>query len=336
MSIEGTPAPNRMKSKAALDSRVRVALYAFEAAVESVYDLLPNSSDCLCWWLQPSLNSSATACSPDKPESKIAQEIPARVALLWCSREVWNGAQNLSVNFEDELHPFSELCLCLSVQPKEMLEFLVLINQLISTFKSGIKDLMQELFPYIVGHIFSTLPKETYPDGPESHTEEMQNLQELERVYFTFLQGITSNELSAILLTSKASHLLNDIIQTVLVASCQHKDVLVRKVCVQIFTCLVKEWCGTRVEEEKVPGFRGFIVETFAAKCCVYSVMEPSFNLRDANTFNLFGEIVAAQRVIYDHCGNDFLIHQATQVLPAVHCPPNMAEQYCFHIQVIS
>ncbi|KAI5083164.1 hypothetical protein GOP47_0002907 [Adiantum capillus-veneris] len=218
-------------------------------------------------------------------------------------------------------------------EPKEMLEFLVLINQLISTFKSGIKDLIQELFPYILGHVFTTLPNETYPEGPESHTEEMQNLQELERVYFTFLQGITSNELSSILLSSKNSHLLNDVIQSVLVASCQHKDVLVRKVCVQIFTRLVKDWCGTRVEEEKVPGFRGFIVETFAAKCCVYSVLEPSFNLRDANTFNLFGEIVAAQKVIYDYCGNEFLIHQATQVLPAVHCPPNMAEQYCFHIQ---
>eukprot|EP00250_Pteridium_aquilinum_P019445 c24434_g1_i1 orf=571-3564(+) len=218
-------------------------------------------------------------------------------------------------------------------EPREMLEFLVLINQLMSTFKSGIKDLIQELFPFILGQIFAILPKETYPDGPESHTEEMQDLQELERVYFTFLQGITSNELSSIMLSFKNSHLLNDIIQSTLVASCQHKDVLVRKVCVQIFSRLIKDWCGTRVEEEKVPGFRGFVVKTFAAKCCVYSVLESSFNLRDANTFNLFGEIVAAQKVIYEHCGNEFLIHQATQVMPAVHCPPNMAEQYCFHIQ---
>ena len=112
----------------------------------------------------------------------------------------------------------------------------------------------------------------------------------------------------------------------------------------------------------QVPGFRTFVVETFAAKCCVYSVLDPSFNLRDANTvglfqpsvfltvdflwllnlnlllflqFSLFGEIVAAQKVIYEHCGNEFLIHQATKVLPAVHCPPNLAEQYCLQIQVL-
>lgn len=223
--------------------------------------------------------------------------------------------------------------LLMESEPREMVEFLVLMNQLMSKFKSGIKDLVQELFPFIVGQIFAILPKEACPEGPGSHTEEVQELQELQRVYFTFLQGIAQNELSSIFLSFKNSHLLNDIIQSILVASCQHKDVLVRKVCVQIFTCLIKDWCGTCVEEEKVLGFRGFVVETFAAKCCVYSVLEPTFDLRDANTFTLFGEIVAAQKVIYEQCGNEFLIHQATQVLPAAHCPPNVAEQYCLHIQ---
>ncbi|KAH6557672.1 hypothetical protein KP509_1Z101100 [Ceratopteris richardii] len=161
----------------------------------------------------------------------------------------------------------------------------------------------------------------------------MQNLQELERIYFTFLQGIVNNELSCILLSSENTPLLNDVIQSLFVASCHHKDVLIRKVCVQIFIRLIKDWCGIHSEEEKVPGFRKFIVESFAAKCCVYSVLEPSFNLRDANTFSLFGEIVATQKVIYDHCGNDFLLYQATHILPTVHCPPNLAEQYCFHIQ---
>lgn len=60
--------------------------------------------------------------------------------------------------------------------------------------------------------------------------QELQELQELERVYFTFLQGITNNGLSTIMLSFKNSHLLNDIIQSILVAACQHKDVLVRKV----------------------------------------------------------------------------------------------------------
>lgn len=49
---------------------------------------------------------------------------------------------------------------------------------------------------------------------------------------------------------------------------------------------------------------------------------------------SLFGEIVIAQKLLYEKCGNDLLIHLATKVLPAVHCPPNLAEQFCLHIQV--
>lgn len=218
-------------------------------------------------------------------------------------------------------------------EPREMVEFLILINQLMSKFKLGIKDLVQELFPFVVGWIFAILPKDAFPEGPGAHTEEVQELQELQRVYFTFLQAIAVNELASVFLASKNSHLLNDVIQSILNASCEHTDVLVRKVCVQIFICLIKDWCGTRIEEEKVPGFRRFIVETFAAKCCVYSVLEQSFDLRDANSISLFGEIVTAQKVIYEQCGDEFLIHQATKVLPAAHCPPNLAEQYCLHIQ---
>lgn len=48
----------------------------------------------------------------------------------------------------------------------------------------------------------------------------------------------------------------------------------------------------------------------------------------------LFGEIVTAQKLLYEKCGNDLLMHLATKVLPAVHCPPNLAEQFCLHIQV--
>jgi exportin-T len=47
---------------------------------------------------------------------------------------------------------------------------------------------------------------------------------------------------------------------------------------------MIADWCGSRIEEEKVPGFRQFVVERFAADCCVYMVLDSSFNLRDANT----------------------------------------------------
>lgn len=34
----------------------------------------------------------------------------------------------------------------------------------------------------------------------------------------------------------------------------------------------------------QVPGFRSFVIETFATNCCLYSVLDRSFDFRDANT----------------------------------------------------
>ena len=34
----------------------------------------------------------------------------------------------------------------------------------------------------------------------------------------------------------------------------------------------------------QVPGFRTFIIEVFATNCCLYSVLDKSFDFRDANS----------------------------------------------------
>lgn len=37
----------------------------------------------------------------------------------------------------------------------------------------------------------------------------------------------------------------------------------------------------------QVPGFENFVIETFATNCCLYSVIDKSFEFRDANTVSL-------------------------------------------------
>jgi len=34
----------------------------------------------------------------------------------------------------------------------------------------------------------------------------------------------------------------------------------------------------------QVPGFRSFVIEAFAINCCLYSVLDRSFDFHDANT----------------------------------------------------
>ncbi|MBA0695622.1 hypothetical protein Goari_002235 [Gossypium aridum] len=114
--------------------------------------------------------------------------------------------------------------------------------------------------------------------------------------------------------------------QLLLHTSCHHKDIVTRKACVQIFIKLIKDWCAKSSGEEKVPGFKSFIIETFATNCCLYSVLDKSFEFGDANTLVLFGEIVLAQKVMYEKFGDDFLVHFVSKGFPS---PQNLAEQYC-------
>lgn len=218
-------------------------------------------------------------------------------------------------------------------EPKEMVSLLVLLNQLICKFKTSVHDILDEVFPAIAGRILSVIPSDVFPSGPGTNTEEIRELQELQRTFYTFLHVITTHDLSSVFLSPKSRAYLHPIMQLLLFTSCKHKDILVRKACVQIFIRLIKDWCAKPLGEEKVPGFQSFIIENFAANCCLYSLLDRSFEFRDANTFVLFGEIVLAQKVMHEKFGDDFLVHFVSKGLSAAHCSRDLAEQYCQKLQ---
>lgn len=214
------------------------------------------------------------------------------------------------------------------IEPKEMVGVLVLLNQLICKFNASVHDILEEVFPAIAGRVFSILPRDAFPSGPGSNTEEIRELMELQRTLYTFLNVIATHDLSSVFLSPKSMAYLDPIMRLVLYSSCNHKDILVRKACVQIFIRLVKDWCTGPFEEEKVPGFRTFIIEVFATNCCLYSVLDKSFDFRDANSNALFGEIITAQKVMYEKFGDSFLTQFVSKGFLAAHCSQDVAEQY--------
>ncbi|KAH9665209.1 exportin-T [Citrus sinensis] len=185
-------------------------------------------------------------------------------------------------------------------EPKEMAGFLVLLNQLICKFNTLVHDILDEVFPAIAGRIFNIIPRDAFPSGPGTNTEEIREVQELQRTLYTFLHVIATHDLSSVFLSPKSRGYLDPIMQLLLYTSCNHKDYLMRKACVQIFIRLIKDWCARPFVEEKLV---------------------------------LFGEIVLAQKVMYEKFGNDFLVHFVTKGFPSAHCPPDLAEQYCQKLQ---
>ncbi|CAK9150118.1 unnamed protein product [Ilex paraguariensis] len=221
-------------------------------------------------------------------------------------------------------------------EPKELAGLLLLINQLICKFNTAVQEILEEVYPAIASRIFNILPKDGFPSGPGSNTEEIRELQELQRTLYTFLHVIATHDLSSVYLSAKSRGYLDPMMQLLLHTSCNHKDVTVRKACVQIFIRLIKDWCTTPYGEEKVPGFQNFVIEAFATNCCLYSVLDKSFEFHDANTLVLFGEIVLAQKVMYEKFGNDFLVHFVSKGFPTAHWPRDLAAQYCQKLQSLA
>lgn len=56
-------------------------------------------------------------------------------------------------------------------QPKEVVGFLVLLNQLICKFSTAVGDILEEVYPAIAGRVFSILPRDDIPSGPGGRTE---------------------------------------------------------------------------------------------------------------------------------------------------------------------
>ncbi|KAG0451677.1 hypothetical protein HPP92_026306 [Vanilla planifolia] len=216
----------------------------------------------------------------------------------------------------------------LDCEPREMVDFFVLVNQLVCKFGTSLKSILEEIFPTIASRVFMILSRNAFPSGPGSNNEEVRELQELQRISYSFIHIMVTHDLSSVFLTPNSQGYLDAIMQLLLITSCNHKDVLVRKTCVQVFVKLIKDWCSKQNGEDKVPGFRTFIIEKFASSCCFYSVLDKSFEFRDANTLVLFGEIVLAQKVMYERLGDEFMLHFVSKVLPSAHCPRDLAEQY--------
>ncbi|XWS18812.1 hypothetical protein CRYUN_Cryun32bG0077100 [Craigia yunnanensis] len=56
-------------------------------------------------------------------------------------------------------------------EPKEMVAFLLLLNQLICKFSTLVHDILEEVFPAIAGRVFSAIRRVADSSGPEANTE---------------------------------------------------------------------------------------------------------------------------------------------------------------------
>jgi exportin-T len=57
------------------------------------------------------------------------------------------------------------------IQAKDMVEFLVLINQIICKFNSSASGILEDVFPTIASHLSVILSQDAFSTGPAGNTE---------------------------------------------------------------------------------------------------------------------------------------------------------------------
>uniref|UniRef100_A0A3N7FXP5 Exportin-T n=1 Tax=Populus trichocarpa TaxID=3694 RepID=A0A3N7FXP5_POPTR len=257
------------------------------------------------------------------------EESPVKIANI---QQIIMAINALSKGFSERLVTTSRPAI--GVMFKKTLDILLQILVVfpkIEPLRNKVTSFIHRMVDTLGASVFPCLPKALGQLLAES--EEIRELQELQKTFYTFLHVITTHDLSSVFLSTKSRGYLDKMMHLLLHSACNHKDILVRKACVQIFIRLIKDWCTRPYGEEKVPGFQRFIIDGFAMNCCFDSALDKSFEFHDANTLILFGEIVLAQKVMYEKFGDDFLAHFVTKCFTSAHCPQDLASQYCQKLQ---
>ena len=284
-------------------------------------------------------------------------------------------------------------CLMGQSDPSVIKHYLLLVNQLCSTFKRDVAGMLEEIFLPVINGIFALLQPtgvggaggglagidlvswSSSQDGISvppvllvnetnsidangkqlANTEEVRELRELQRGYFAHLHTIFANSLSSVLLTERNIAAVQPIFASLVVAGAHAKDMGTRRVCLQICTHAMHDWMAAGLDRVGVVPNTGevdalagrehaqallklrpdlmqwlqqFIVEEVVPTCCVRATLDEAFDLGDAKTDTLLGEIAHTLVVVYKFCGADSLTHLGRDVLPSVGCPEVLANEF--------
>jgi len=278
--------------------------------------------------------------------------------------------------------------------PSVIKQFLLLVNQLCATFKREVAGMLDEVFLPVMNGIFVLLrPTDAGGDPAQSvdlaswsssrqggnsscvppvllvnetnsidangkqlaNTEEVRELRELQRGYFTHLHTIFTNSLSSVLLTERNILAVQPIFASLVVAGSSAKDMSTRRLCLQICNHALHDWMDVALdrvgsipntgEQDAVAGrehsqallkhrpelvqwLRQFMVEEVVPTCCVRAPLDEAFDLADAKTDTLLGEIAHTLVVVYKLCGAEALNHLGNCVLPPLGCPESLANEF--------
>ncbi|KAG2493435.1 hypothetical protein HYH03_008254 [Edaphochlamys debaryana] len=212
------------------------------------------------------------------------------------------------------LPPALEVLLSTQTDVQDLVDLVVLVNQLLARYREALGALLEALLPPLLVRLHGALGagwdwsgRQAAPgaltlatEGTAATLEDVRERGELQRAYYLLLSGITGAGLSGALLKVPPAALEAAVVGLTRGAA-THVDPTVRKTCLQVFSRLVGDWCGSPAPapgapapaatpaspgpgtpagpppgSELVPGFRRYAMERLGEEACLVGLLRPA------------------------------------------------------------
>ena len=241
--------------------------------------------------------------------------------------------------------PLLEHMRCGSPSAAELRECLVLINQLMASFKESLAPFLATQLPPLVTQIAQALAPFAAPGGgvngvcglfldgasqinpslvgTAGNTEEAREARDLEKIFVAHAHGVAANNLAGVLVADP--RLRECFLETLAAAAAGHPSAMSRKSALQALIRVAQCWLPTAedvatglvAKEGPVPGFAAFAVSRVAKEACVDAVMRGDLDPRDAGCAAAVAETVNFTRVMLERLGDEFANHLRVNLLGA-------------------
>ncbi|KAM4678621.1 exportin-T [Discoglossus pictus] len=208
-------------------------------------------------------------------------------------------------------------------EPRDLQEFIPLINQITAKFKTQVSPFLQQVFMPLLHAIFEMLVR----PAEENDQSAALDKQMLRRSYFAFLQTVTGSGMSEVIGNQGAEN-VERVLFTIIQGAVDYPDPVAQKTCFIILSKLVELWGG----KDGLVGFADFVYKHIVPACFL-APLKPTFDLADAQTVLALSECAVTMKTIYLKRGPECIQYLQQEYMPSLQVAPEIIQEFCQALQ---
>ncbi|KAL5516022.1 hypothetical protein EMCRGX_G001278 [Ephydatia muelleri] len=307
--------------------RFRIAITQQEALAQSIYNLLSFASRASKVFVnhQQTKQSGCLECFAEAlPAFLCGLEVPKQKELLQSG--VRQYLHRMIICLGDELLKYVPIAISLLLKEcksHDILEFIPLINQLITKYKERIAPFLDTVFVSVVQTINKCLNEPCDP----SDMEEMRERQNLQKAYYLFISSLTTNDVTQVI-ANQGAQFLEEVLGTLITGSVEFPDPVTQKLCFSIMKKLIDTWAC----EGGLHGFPEYMYKHILPACFL-APLRSTCDLNDGNAYLMLSEIAGVLKAMLSKRGVEMVLYLQGSYLASIRMPPLMAQDFLQRLQ---